>query len=364
MSLISNLEKRPLTHQTLIAVAGFLACFAASAVLADKRTYDPGLYQKNYIRVVGTRSDWLEHPLGEFVEIRNKKTHRRNFYEVDMVPTVDMDSAALELVDEGYVLIGFSMFNTRESRETLEDDATYQSMTAGEQFGYRLGMRLAGVNPNRNPIGEVGDAARWANASKVLVQRDYSFSRTKAVASRIVASDTEETTTKSSNSYGSQYDSRVQHDGTVEVSDSLSSSNSLSTYDNISHRGRQWATVMNSENVDHYDYLVTFWKKAIPNKMVFGALTKAPAPELRQTVGTRAGRVIDAVVAHTPAYYADLWEGDLLLELNGQRIMGGESWEQLLKVHAGQAVQLLFWRNGEYLETELRLNSALMTAQR
>lgn len=335
-----------------------------AAAFADKRTYDPGLYMQKYIRLISTKEPWLEHPTGEYVRINNRRQHRRHYYEVDMVETNDMDSVALDLADSGYVLIGFSMFNTREGRKTLRDDATYQSMTPGEQFGYRLGMRLGGANPNAGSIGEVRDAARTANAAKVVLQRNYSFSRTKSVASRIVASDSNEQTSKYGNSHATQHDERVQNDGTGTFTDTLTSSNSISTSDHVTHRARQWATVMNTENVDHYDYLATFWKKAKPNQLVLGALTTAPTPELRQAVGTRAGRLIDSVVAGTPAYYADLWEGDLLLEIDGQRIMGKAGWEDLLKRSAGRSSKLLYWRNGEFFETQIILNSPLQSAQR
>jgi S1-C subfamily serine protease len=126
--------------------------------------------------------------------------------------------------------------------------------------------------------------------------------------------------------------------------------------DRVRHQSQHWATTFLDKDVDHYDYLVTFWKRVERKKMALGAVTEPVPKTLWKTLGTRQGRLVSQVIGGTPASDADIWEGDVLLAINGEKITSEEGWGKLLQRYQGQEVKITLWRDGNFFEAPVMLN--------
>ena len=342
--------------------AAALACSALLLpAIATAQKLNTGLFSAHYRVQISTDADWLIHPTGQYVDFGVKKNRKKYWYDPSYRETSDMDTMAADLVAAGYVMIGFSAFNTSQAGTSLADDAYYQSLTPAEQAGHRIGLKIRGqLRAATNPVGDARDAARWANAALVVLQRDFSFQQEKTVARRVVASDAHDRTRSFGSNATSQrerYSNSAFQDGSYAHSSGGSSASAASSYDDTTvHQSRQWSTVLMSETDSHFDYVATFWKKADPREFVLGVLTDAVPGSLMRAVGTRHGRVVRTVVAGTPAWDADLWEGDVLLGIDGERVVSAERFSSLIETRRGQDALLTVWRQGDLYELPVRFN--------
>lgn len=133
--------------------------------------------------------------------------------------------------------------------------------------------------------------------------------------------------------------------------------------DRVRHQSQHWATTFLDKDIDHYDYLVTFWKRADTKKMAFGAITEPVPKTLWKALGTRQGRFVSQVIGGTPAAEADLWEGDVLLAVNSEKITSEENWGKLLQRYQGQEVKITLWRDGNFFEAPVMLNEVQTAAK-
>ena len=107
------------------------------------------------------------------------------------------------------------------------------------------------------------------------------------------------------------------------------------------------------------DYLAVYLKKSW-FKPVLGVQRIPITAEQARIVGTNNALLITIVVRRTPAFYADLYEGDVILEFNGQRVpLDDEEFNALLEKHRGQEIELLIYRAGNKLTKKIRLASGV-----
>jgi hypothetical protein len=97
--------------------------------------------------------------------------------------------------------------------------------------------------------------------------------------------------------------------------------------------------------VDTFEFVATFWKKAHPPR--FGVLVSEPSQELRKRIGSNRGVEIKAVVRDSPAYYADLLRGDIILKLEKTDIYGTTGFFEQVQKLAGREVTVSFMRDGK-----------------
>ena len=386
----------------------------ALAILTAACGYVPntGLYRQNYVIKVSTDSAWLIHPTGEFKEYGD--------YQPSYYVTQDMDQVIVDMTSKGYTMIGYSAFNTREGeaygRQRVEDRAPGWLTRA-------VAKRMADDNSDVAPLGDPRIAARSLNAAIVYEQRGYSFSRKGYEERTYLANQYDDATsragggrsgyqgTSTSNQQGSssvtgqsnttgKFNQDTKHaEGSVTggtggvnatVGGGLSNtsgtnsgetnyqergSSQMSRLDQSSgqafqdyndrarHQSQHWATTFLDKDIDHYDYLVTFWKQVDRKKMTLGAVTEPVPKTLWKALGTRQGRFVSQVIGGTPAAEADLWEGDVLLAVNGEKITSEENWHKLLQRYQGQGVKITLWRDGNFFEAPVMLNEAQTAAQ-
>ena len=376
-------------------------CAAAGCVTTPAGyALNPGAYQENYIELVPSDAPYLVHPTGEYPA---KPPPNRLWagYEPKEQDTDNMDLKTLQLREQGYVMIGYAALNTRESTKKECDENV---MTAQEYGNCRFWVAFVGRNPDANPLGEPLDAAVALNAELVVTQRDYSFSRVETQAQRIVTADGVDTQRGSGSSSASSRndyrgssntqgysDTSGTHSSetiggsvgygmfgpTAEVNASATQgrhqestrygsstndrsvslgSNSDSYRNRSSARTQHWGTALIENTVDHYEYVATFWKRVKPEQMVLGALTDPLPREFWPVIGSRSARVVRSVIGETPAFYAEVWEGDIIVAMNGEKVQGEKDLHRRLDLLAGQQATITIYRDGAFYDLDVSLN--------
>lgn len=322
----------------------------------------PGIYAENYVGLVENTASWLA-PI-YFAGLA-----------ADTITTDDMERTAFEMIEKGYVMIGYTSVNSREA-----------------------GIDRSGW------IGSAHDAAVWAGADVAVVKKDFSHTATVQVAAQVpleferenmqttgrsqgthgdstTSSDTETSNThgvdKTDSNWhetgwqweahgeisviggpgggGGEHGSDGDGDSTITVDSTTTSQRSGQSRtaggsreqrrDNTVRERTLWIAQMIEKEVDHYDHLVTFWRKVVPDPL--GATASDLPLELRRELQTNRGVLVLGTVMESPAYLADLLGDDVLLALNGVRIRNTDHLYQLTRAHAGQTVELARWRDGE-----------------
>ena len=202
------------------------------------------------------------------------------------------------MLEDGYGLIGFSSFN--------------------------------GGNVN---IGDALIQAKSIYAEIVLVFSKYTGTRSGVVPLTLPDTRTSTTTlsgsTFGSGSYGSFY-------GTANTT----------TY------GTQ--TTYIPYNVDRHDYLATYWiKKKLP---ILGVVTQDLTPEIRQSIGSNKGVLVNAVIKNSPAFRADILKGDILRKINDVELYDRKSYQETIVNFAGQKVIVEILREGKEIKKEIQLD--------
>ena len=75
---------------------------------------------------------------------------------------------------------------------------------------------------------------------------------------------------------------------------------------------------------------------------------------MRRTIGSRHARLVSQVIGQSPAWEADIWEGDVITAINGERVRPG--FEDQVRSYMGQEVPIRVWRDGVHLEVTARIN--------
>lgn len=371
-----------------------------------------GAYGKNFVWVVSPSSDFLIHPTGAYPN-EPPKYYRDVKYKPDYHVVDDMDQAIIEMRDKGYVMIGYSAVNTRERPDKPCGGLAGQDLSNCE-MAY---VMKTGLHYEEDSLGSPVEMAMHANADTVLLQKNFSFSRVEVQKQRIITNEGTDVTRTSgasqaahhenwrNSTYGvsttkgnstsvgsSQQLGKEAHadiggsglfgpsgniGGSISQIDGTSQSKtrygeqtrsqsttvggsqggSMQAFDNqVSHSSKHWATALVDKHIDHYDMMATFWKKADPNKTILGALTEALRRDMWEQLGTRTARIVTAVIGGSPAYLAEIWEGDVLIAINGQKIVGEAGYGSLLEKYQGQEVTITLWRKGNFYDVTVPLN--------
>jgi len=386
--------------------------FGLALLTACGPVLNTGAYGTNFIWLVPPSSDFLIHPTGAYPH-ETPKYYRDVKYRPNYRVVDDMEQSIIEMRDSGYVMIGYSAVNTRERPDKPCGGLAGQDlMNCQIQYQARTGLQY-----EEDALGSPVEMAMHANADTVLLQKNFSFSRVEVQKQRIITDEGTNvtrasgasreahhdnwrnstygvsTTQGSSTSAGSfQQTGKEAHadigaskafgpsaniggslnqiDGTSQNKTQYgeqtrsqsttvggSQGGSMQAFDNqVTHSSKHWATALVDKHIDHYDMMATYWKKADLNKTILGTLTEAIRRDLWDTLGTRTARLVTAVIGGSPAYLAEIWEGDVLIAINGQKIVGEAGYGSLLQKYQGQEVTITLWRNGNFYDVTVPLN--------
>lgn len=93
-------------------------------------------------------------------------------------------------------------------------------------------------------------------------------------------------------------------------------------------------------------FLATYWAK--PKNLPLGAFYSDDVPEdaglaLERVFGNRSAVIVDVVALESPAYYAGMQPGDLIIEVNDQSVASSEDLSAILREQSGQISSFTIW---------------------
>jgi hypothetical protein len=117
------------------------------------------------------------------------------------------------------------------------------------------------------------------------------------------------------------------------------------------------ATTWVPYSVDRYSQTVGFFRK-LTRPPVVGFRLVRPSDEERSRAGTNQVARVSAVMRGTPAFYADILRGDLLLKFGDTQVSDPNGLGPVVQRYAGLEVEMLLMRGSERIAKRLRLNPA------
>lgn len=106
-------------------------------------------------------------------------------------------------------------------------------------------------------------------------------------------------------------------------------------------------------NTNRYDFFATYWVKMKP--FSFGAYFEDLTAEVRREIGSNKGIIVTTVVNDSPAFIADIFEGDILKSFNGQEIVNAADFAAKISASSGQRVEVGVLRGAELLLKQVEL---------
>jgi hypothetical protein len=109
-------------------------------------------------------------------------------------------------------------------------------------------------------------------------------------------------------------------------------------------------------NISRNDFYASFWVRRTPEKMRLGV---APIPlpdELRQRLQRNTGLYVPIVIRGTPAFRANILEGDVIVKINGADVIDPPGFLRQLGQFAGQPVDISLIRGQESMVVHVTLN--------
>ena len=103
-----------------------------------------------------------------------------------------------------------------------------------------------------------------------------------------------------------------------------------------------------------YDYYASFWAKSKPPRL--GVHFNDLTDEHRRKIESNKGVYVIVVVRNSPAFKNDLLSGDIIRKVNDVEIIDKIHFQNLLKEIKNQKMKLTIFRNDRTIEKEIQLN--------
>ena len=107
-------------------------------------------------------------------------------------------------------------------------------------------------------------------------------------------------------------------------------------------------------SVSQYTYRAGFFVKA--KQRVLGMDGGNMPPDLRQQLQRNTGVYVNVIINDTPAYNANILEGDVIISFAGQDVTSMGMFAPLVQQHAGERVKIILIRNGVTKTVDVQLN--------
>ncbi|NCA70503.1 MAG: PDZ domain-containing protein [Sphingobacteriia bacterium] len=208
----------------------------------------------------------------------------------------DPEQDAVRMFQDGYILIGYSQFN---AGRVDEDDAVRH--------------------------------AKSLHASVVILYSKYTGSVSGVVP--LTLPDTSTTTSQVSGIvHGKPYS------GTVETT----------TYGST--------TTYMPYTVHRSDYLATYWMK-LSKTPAFGVVIIDLTPENKQHIGSNQGMLIYAVIKGSPAFQADLLEGDILRAIGDSPVFDQDTFNRAVDRYQGTETDVTLFRGTREIHRSVKIGA-------
>jgi hypothetical protein len=107
--------------------------------------------------------------------------------------------------------------------------------------------------------------------------------------------------------------------------------------------------------VTRMDYSALFLRKRV-TRPALGISVRGMTSAEASSVGTNSAVAIELVMRHTPAFEADVMDGDFLLEIDGAKIPDVPTFLSTIDGKRGQTIRVLLSRRGTRLTKTIRTN--------
>ena len=109
-------------------------------------------------------------------------------------------------------------------------------------------------------------------------------------------------------------------------------------------------------SVTRNNYFASYWAARSPDRMRLG-VNPVPLPdEIRQRLQRNTGVFVPIVIRGTPAFRANVLEGDVIVKINGIDVIDPKGFSDQLTQFEGQAVELSILRGNDQLAVKVALN--------
>lgn len=102
-------------------------------------------------------------------------------------------------------------------------------------------------------------------------------------------------------------------------------------------------------------YLVTYWIKRKPP--IFGTYIEDLTPEIKQQIGSNKGLLVYAVIKGSPAYKADIVNGDILRKIGDVSMVDQESFERAISTYEGKKTNVTILRGKKEITKSVKLGT-------
>jgi membrane-associated protease RseP (regulator of RpoE activity) len=113
----------------------------------------------------------------------------------------------------------------------------------------------------------------------------------------------------------------------------------------------EYQTAYVEQSTDYFDYSASFWAKG--KAPTFGVNVKALDDQTKSELGTNKGVLVRVVVKDSPAFEADILQGDVLLGFGDTEIRDPDQFFSLVEQNHGKTVSVLLYRNGQNLTKDI-----------
>ena len=123
----------------------------------------------------------------------------------------------------------------------------------------------------------------------------------------------------------------------------------------VQYHPAQTHTTTTKGTVQRYQYGAEFFRRMPP--VIFGVMVLPLPNEIRQQLEKNTGAFVYVVVNDSPAFNADILEGDVILKMNGENVESVSDFVEKYRRLVGQKVDLEIWRDGQFRTNYVQLNN-------
>ena len=105
-------------------------------------------------------------------------------------------------------------------------------------------------------------------------------------------------------------------------------------------------------SVKKYDYAASYWVKRKPP--IFGVIPTPLDQEVHKKIGTNKGMLVAVVIKGSPAFYADIFKNDILLNINDDVIFDNDSFTKSINKNADKNVDVIIIRDDKELHKMIK----------
>jgi hypothetical protein len=103
-----------------------------------------------------------------------------------------------------------------------------------------------------------------------------------------------------------------------------------------------------------YRTMASFWRQLKPS--ILGVRYNAIPENLRIALQRNTGAYVNVVIQDTPAFNANILEGDIIIQIADKPIANAQECSDSLVIFAGQKIPIKVIRNGKTLDVDVQLN--------